>query len=583
MNIPVGQYLTLLSRYLRPQRSRLLLLSLLLTSSIALQLLGPQVLRAFIDGAMANTARAELIRLALLFIGVALVNQFMAAFARYVSENVGWTATNGLRNDLVAHCLSLDLSFHKARTPGELIERIDGDVTALSHFFSQFVIQLLSNLLLLLGVILLLFREDWRAGIALTLFALFALLLLSRVRNLAVPHMRAGREQSARVFGFLGERLGGTEEIRAAGAVPHTLNRFYQLLREWLPLNLRSALYGFTTLWSTTIFTFALGYALAFGLGAWLWRAGAITIGTVYLIFNYTELLRRPIEQIRTQMQELQQATASIGRVQELISVTTSLPDGPGTPIPAGPLPIQFDNLTFGYEAEESRVLRSIDLQIRPGRVVGLLGRTGSGKTTMARLLLRLYDPTEGAVRLGGVDLRQAKLQQLRRRVSLVSQDVQLFAASLRDNLTFFDPAVSDARITAALDQVGMGSWLRSLPQGLDTCLEANGGGLSAGEAQLLALTRVFLADPGLVILDEASSRLDPATEHLIERALDQLLKDRTGIIIAHRLATIQRADQILLLEEGQVLEYGDREALAADPHSRFHQLLQVGLEEVLA
>jgi len=215
--------------------------------------------------------------------------------------------------------------------------------------------------------------------------------------------------------------------------------------------------------------------------------------------------------------------------------------------------------------------------------VLGVLGRTGSGKTTLTRLLFRLYDPASGVLRLNRVDMRDIALAELRERVGLVTQDVQLFQATVRDNLTFFDRSIGDAQIQAVLQELGLGDWFRSLPNRLDTELAASGQGLSAGEAQLLAFTRVFLKNPGLVILDEASSRLDPATETLLERAVGQLLTHRTGIVIAHRLRTVQRADDILILDSGRVVEYGPREELARHPGSRFYHLLQTGLEEVLA
>jgi ATP-binding cassette subfamily B protein len=218
-----------------------------------------------------------------------------------------------------------------------------------------------------------------------------------------------------------------------------------------------------------------------------------------------------------------------------------------------------------------------ISLRLAPGRVLGLLGRTGSGKTTIARLLLRLYDPTGGEVRLGGLPVREASLADLRRRVALVTQEVQLFQGTVRDNVTLFDPAIPDERIIAALAGLGLTAWYRALPAGLDTELASGSGGLSAGEAQLLAFVRVFLKDPGLVILDEASSRLDPATEALLEEAVGRLLAGRTAIIIAHRLATVARADEILILEGGRISEYGARAELASEPTSRFARLLHTG------
>jgi len=194
---------------------------------------------------------------------------------------------------------------------------------------------------------------------------------------------------------------------------------------------------------------------------------------------------------------------------------------------------------------------------------------------------VRFYDPTSGVIRLGGVDARDLPIAELRGRVGLVTQDVQLFHASARDNLTFFNPAISDRRIFEVLEELGLAAWVRSLPMGLDTQIGPRA--LSAGEAQLLAFARVFFKDPGLVILDEASSRLDPATEQLVEHAVSALLRGRTAIIIAHHLTTVQRADEIMILDEGRVIEHGERVRLSADPASRFATLLRTGLEEVLA
>jgi ATP-binding cassette subfamily B protein len=232
-------------------------------------------------------------------------------------------------------------------------------------------------------------------------------------------------------------------------------------------------------------------------------------------------------------------------------------------------------------------VLTDITFTLPPGRVLGLLGRTGSGKSTLTKLLFRFYDPVTGAIRLGdgngrAYDIRDAQQAQLRRRIGLVTQEVQLFHATVRDNLTLFDDTIADERILQVIRELGLGNWFAALPAGLATRLDGNSG-LSAGEAQLLAFARVFLANPGLVILDEASSRLDPATEQLIEQAIDRLLAGRTGIIIAHRLATVQRADEIMILDGGHIGEYGLRLELAYNPNSRFYHLLQTGLEEAYA
>jgi len=580
MNVPLRQYYALLSSYLRPQIARVAALALLLFGGIGLQLVNPQIMRGFIDSARSDGPPEYLYRLALLFMGLAVLQQVVAIGTTYFGENVGWTATNFLRADLAEHCLGLDMRFHNTHTPGEMIERLDGDVTALSNFFSQFVIQVFGSAMLMLGVLVLLFREDWRVGLALTVFAVLAMAVLLRLRNIAVPHWTASREAHANLFGFLEERLSGTEDIRSAGAKPYVLLRFFQLMRDVMQKQIRAGLMV-NIMVNSGEMVFAVGTAAAFAVGAYVFEAGAVSIGTVYLIFNYTMMLIWPMQRITQQLQNLQLAAAGIVRIQGLLREQPTIADGDGPDLPPGPLTVEFRHVSFSYDSDEP-VLRDLDFHLEAGKVLGLLGRTGSGKTTITRLLFRLYEPQEGGIEVGGVPLGQTRLADLRRHVGMVTQNVQLFQASVRDNLTFFDPSIPDERLLAVIEELGLGSWFGSLPQGLDTELESAGGGLSTGEAQLVAFTRIFLQNPGLVILDEASSRLDPATEHLIERAVDRLMQGRTGIVIAHRLGTVQRADEIMILEEGRILEHGERHALVADPGSRFSGLLRTGLEEVL-
>jgi ATP-binding cassette, subfamily B, bacterial len=624
--VPLGRYVDLLGTYLRPQWPHVALLGGLLLGSIGLQLTFPQILRHFIDAAQAGADLGTLAGVALLYLGVALATQVVATGEAYVAASVGQIATNAMRSDLTLHCLRLDSDFHNARTPGELIERIDGDVGVLGNFFSRFVVDVLGNMLLLAAVLALLWGIDWRVGLAFSTVSLAGLAALRGLQPVPVRYRRAARQASAELYGFLEERLAGTEDIRSSGAVPYTMQRFFVRARAFLYAELKGRVAGHAV-GTIASFVITLCMVLSFVMGAYLFRRGEITLGTVFLLLSYTQLLRRPIEQLNRQAQDLANASASIARIKELFAERSALVDGP-LRLPPGPLSVEFDGVCFEYPDEGRRktddrrettddrrsgpfphvpsilrpssslVLHDVSFRLAPGRVLGLLGRTGSGKTTVSRLLFRLYDPAAGAVRLNGVDLRQARVEDVRRRVGVVTQEVQLFHASVRDNLTFFDKTVPDDRLLEVLRQLELWPWYASLPDGLDTKLAPNSGGLSAGEAQLLAFVRVFLEDPGLVILDEASARLDPATERRIERAIDRLLgrggaqpgaapytSRRTAVVIAHRLATIQRVDEILLLGNGRVLEHGSRAALAADPHSQFAALLRAGtgLEEVLA
>jgi ABC-type multidrug transport system fused ATPase/permease subunit len=578
--------------------------------------MNPLIMREFIDAAGAGGPREQLVQAAILFIIVALAHQLVSVSAAYVSEVVGWTATNALRTDLAEHCLHLDMSFHNAHTPGEMIERIDGDAMALTNFFSQFVIQVVGNALLMAGILVILYHIDWRVGLAISLFTVITIVVLARFGNIAVPHWKAERQASAELFGYLEERLAGTEDIRSSGAEAYVMRRFYVLMRTLMQRSLKAAMMV-NILLNSSILMFTVGTAAAFAVGAWLHREGSITLGTVYIIFHYTTMLDRPIRQLTRQIEDFQKAGAGIARIQELFDRQTRITDGDSNvTLPSGALSVAFEDVAFGYGEGEAAipdceepgargladppggeqpgavketVIQNVTFNLEPGTVLGLLGRTGSGKTTLTRLLLRLYDPDHGAIWIGqGMDterwdIRQVPLARLRQRIGIVTQNIQLFHASVRDNLSFFDESIADVRIQEVLRGLGLEAWLDSLPDGLDTPLESGGAGLSAGEAQLLAFARIFLQDPGVVILDEASSRLDPATERLIERAVDRLVRDRTAIIIAHRLDTVQRAGEIMILDGGRISEHGPRAALAGDPASQFYQLLQTGLEEMLA
>ena len=570
----------LLAEHLRPQTGSVILLAILLFGDLGLRLISPQIIRQFID-AVPTSNRQTLTYIAILFIMVSVSQQVLAVCVAYVSGNVTWGATNSLRSRLAQHCLYLDMNFHNSKTPGEMIERIDGDINALDNFFSQFVIQILGNVILMLGIVILLFVEDWRAGIGLLGFAILGLLIALHLRRVAIVHMKANREASANMFSFLEECLVGSEDIRSNRTVPYVLRRFYELTRSRLTKEMKSG-YMINILSTSSVLIGAIGNATALGIGAYLYQTSVFSIGTVYMLFHYTNMLSSPIGRITDQIEDLQRASASIERVSDLLAIQPALKSGREDTLPKGAFAAVFRNVTFGYVADEP-VLHKLNFVLQPGRALGVLGRTGSGKTTLARLLLRLYDPWEGQVYVGKTNVRHVDLSELRYRIAMVTQNVQLFQASIRDNLTLFDDRISDKRIHKVVSDLGLTDWLESLSSGLDTELAFDGGSVSAGEAQLLAFARVFLLKkPDMVILDEASSRLDPATEQYLEQAVERLINKRTVIVIAHQLATVQRVDDIMILNEGRIVEYGPREKLEADITSRFANLLSSDLEDVL-
>jgi len=585
--IALKQYWQLLVNYLTPHKGQVSLLAIASILNIAFKLINPQIVKYFLDSAEQAAPLEKLITAAVIFMGISLLSQVIQVVVTYLGENIAWLATNTLRADLALHCLKLDMSFHKKYKPGELIERLDGDVTQLANFFSQLVIQLTSNLLLIIGVLVILWVQEWSIGLSITLAVLIGMFVLDWLTKRTIPRWQAVREVEARLFGFLEEWLNGTEEIQTSGAKPYIMLRLFKVLRaRWKETLSAMRLHVLVAIVPMNVFM--LAYVAAHLLGNSLFRSSQITIGGLYVIFYYIDVLKGPVWEIRRQFEDLQRAAASINRIKELRREKPTILDGPGIPNLSGPLEVSFDHVTFQYDDDpDTDILKDIHFNIHPGKTLGLLGRTGSGKTTLTKLILRLHDPTNGAIKIGPADgtlydIRQSHQAKLRQQISMVTQDVQIFQVTVRQNLTMFDDTIPDDRITEVIKQVGLGDWFLTLPNGLDTHLEAGGSGLSAGESQLLAFGRVFLHNPGLVILDEASSRLDPATESHIDRAIAELLRERTGIIIAHRLATVHRADEIMILKGGHIAEHGPRPDLVANPDSLFSSLLRSGLEETL-
>jgi len=580
-------YAQFLARYLRPHAARTALLTICLFSSVGLQLYIPQIVRRFIDLAAGGVPSATLSLLAFTFLALALANQGFSVASTYLSADVGWSATNMLRADLFRHALGLDMAYHKDRTPGEMIERIDGDVSSVANFFSQFVVRVSSALLMTVGVLALLWRENWRVGFVLTLFTFAATAVLYWRRQIAVGPTREEREVTAQLFGFIEERLTGIDDIRANGAGKYVMHRFLEVQRGWFG-KAAHAWWLRSTIWMSMGILFATGYVLTLSLGIGLYLAGAVTLGTVYLFFNYMSMLEAPLDQITSQLQEFQRAAAGLRRVRELFDAERTVLDGYEEPQPRQAHRIEFEDVRFRYAGSsdgrrasqaDTDVLKGISFGLQPGETLGLIGRTGSGKTTLVRLLFRLYDSTEGRILIDGLDLKSTRIDALRQRIGLVTQDVQLFHGTVRDNITFFNRHIPDECIQSVIDRLGIHTWVKGLRQGLETPLEAAGSGLSAGESQLLAFVRVFLKEPGLIILDEPSSRLDPATERMLSRAIDRMLEERTGIIIAHRLETVERVDKIMVLAGGRIVEFGPRAALANDPASCYHALLEISAD----
>ena len=315
--------------------------------------------------------------------------------------------------------------------------------------------------------------------------------------------------------------------------------------------------------------------AVGLSVSAGLFRAGLLTLGTVWLVYRYSELIRGPLSALRAEMQQLQQAQAALIRIDELLAETNAAHAGTAR-LPAGACAVEFDRVSFSYVAG-APVLRGVKFTLAEGAVLGMVGSTGSGKSTIARLLSRMIELQDGDIRLGGVSVRDLAAAHLRQRVAVLPQETEVMPGSVRDNVALFDDSVSADAVAATFDRLGAGVWLRQLPDGVATEIGPGGRELSSGERQLIAIARILLREPSVVILDEPAARIDPATEALVRGALAQLLHGRTGLVIVHRRTTLELADEVALLEHGAIVERVPRADLEAGGPSRVRTFLAQG------
>lgn len=572
--------ISLLRKYLKPYIGQVVLLGFLLILYNGIQIANPQVIRFYIDAVFAETLDPKAILMAsLMYIGFSLIHRGIYIVVRYLSQNLAWATTNDLRVDLTNHCMNLDMTFHNQYKTGEMIERIDGDSSSLSEFFSTFSIYFFGSLILLIGVLTAVFIEKWVYGVFFLGFAFLALIAFYFVRNVSSPLWKKARESTTALFGHIEESVSGLEDIKGNGADEFLMKRFHEVSQTDFK-NKNKAMIVSRTYYAINVTMRAILNIGILVISHYLAAFLDTDPGVIYLLLTYGTNLLWPLRLLLWQIEQLQNSLANIERINEFFEIETKIIDDGETVFPEGKVSLAFDNLDFGYS--ENLVLKDISFNLEPGRKIGLVGQTGSGKTTLARLVFRLYDPKSGKIRVNGINTKNFPLKELRSNVAYVTQDVELFKASIRDNVTFFDKEIPEEIILDIFKDIGLEKWYNDLPNGLETIILSDECGLSAGEEQLLALTRAFLKNPKIVVLDEASSRLDPATERQIEIALEKLLHGRSAIIIAHRLTTLHKVDDVLILSNGEILEYGTREELAKNPKSEFSQLLQKGIEEVL-
>jgi ATP-binding cassette, subfamily B, bacterial len=569
----------LFASLLRPHRRAIAIYALFLAIATALPLLAAIVLQRFVNAATRRAPTRELAVLAAIYALLGLITAAFTVAVVWRATALAWRITDGVRHDLAEQVLASDLSFHRDHTRGDLVSRADDDVSSMAIFLAQFVARTIGiGVLALASTVTLAFLQPILAG-PFFVGMVMVLAVLWTQRNGALVEAMEEREAKAKVSGLIEERIAGADDIVTLGAGAHSVGKLAERSERVVrATRLRAGVQMRVN--GTVKVSLVLCELLMLTWGGFLLHRGAINIGAVVLGVRFASAIRSPVEHLTWRLQEVQGATGSATRILGLMKLRKTYPERIAR-LPSGPLALHFNDVSLTYDDGDDSVLSHVTLCVHEGRSLGLVGKSGSGKTSLGRLALRLLEPTAGSVVLGGVDMQVLDEVDLRDRVTSIPQDVQLFPGSVRENVTMFS-AHSDKLVVAALKSVGLDGWLEDQPDGLNAQLLARhgGSGLSAGEAQLIALARALVRNPHVVVLDEATSRIDPVTQERIQKATSQLLKGRTSIVIAHRLETLSICDDIAVLEDGCVVEFGPREELAANAESRFARLLKSSLAE---
>jgi len=563
--------------YLGPYWRRLIVTSVLLILSTGLGLLPPLFQRQIVDEVIGARNLSRLVTLVVIMIGVYAAGGLVDFGDQYLRHTVGERFLFDLRVRIYAYLQRLSLSFFERTSTGELMSRVTSDVNALEQFVTHGVILTTVDLLRLVGASAVLLVLDWRLALVVLIPVPIIAVGLRQFNRYSRPIYRRVRDRLGDISARLQDDLAGIRVVQAFGQEDAELERFRTVSEKYYHERVR-AIRAWSTFFPAMYFVSAVGGVLVLGFGARMVVGGQISLGTLVAFLAYIASFYDPLRRLTEVDNTFQQAIAAGERIFELLDEEPDVQDAPDAIELAGVKgDVVFDDVHFGY-GDGDEVLHDIEFHMAPGQVIALVGPSGAGKTSIANLLCRFYDPAHGRILVDGHDLCQVKLESLRRHVAVVLQDTFLFNATVRENLLYGKPDAGDEEIIAAARAAYAHEFVAQMPSGYDTEIGERGVKLSGGQRQRLALARAILADPRILILDEATSSVDAEAEYLIQQALEGVMKGRTSLVIAHRLSTIRNADKIIALEGGRIREIGNHGELLARG-GLYSQLYQRQLE----
>jgi ATP-binding cassette subfamily B protein len=557
-------------RLLRPYRRSVIIATIVLVGQTACILAGPALVGYGIDSGLNRHDAGALNLAAGLYLGVALLALVLGRQVVWLVSRIAETFLQDLRTGVFRHLLTLGMDFFEREKTGQLVARMTSDIDAMQDLVSQGLVSIAQNALLFVGAVIAIILLSPLLALC-TLVLVPPLFLASawfrRESNRAYLTVR---DRIGTNLATLQEGLAGVRVVQAFSRERAWTRRFYNTNEAQFDAHMETVRIA-SRYFPLIEFTGVVGIALIIGLGGWFNAMGwGVTIGTIAAFVLYLNSLFEPIQQLSQQYNTVQSAAAGLHKVYSLLDTTTTISESSGAVALPANGSLEVDHVSFAYGArgvpsgDGDLVLHDVTLRVEPGERLALVGPTGAGKSTLAKLLVRFYDPADGMVSFGGVDLRDADLGSLRERIVVVPQEGFLFAGTVRDNIRIGRPDAGAAAIDGAIDALGLRERFDALPEGLDTEVRERGSRLSAGERQLVSLVRAALADPAVLVLDEATSNLDPGTEQAVERALERLTVGRTVVIVAHRLSTAARADRVAVVDDGRLVELGSHDELVA-------------------
>jgi ATP-binding cassette, subfamily B, multidrug efflux pump len=522
--------------------------------STGMDLIPPWLIRYGIDNFIIEGIAGYLWILGLIMVGTALLKGLFDFIKSYMSEYIAQNIVHDLRVKLYKHLNNLSFSFYDLSRTGDLMSRITADADVLRSFFGRVSLYISSNILTIIGILIIMMIWDYRLGILyilmLPLMIFGMIVYATRVR----PMFRKVRRKFAGLTHLVQENFVGIEVIKLFGSEREEEKKFNRQNQEYININIDAA--RVSALWNPYVnFFMGLGTALIIWYGGRLVINRIISLGTLAGFISYIAMLLRPVRQTGMMINLSSQALAAAERIFEIMDITPEVIDSPDAcELPQIKGSVEYRNVSFSYE-KGKEVLHNINLKVEPGQMVAIVGPTGSGKSTLINLLPRFYDPDQGQILVDGHDIKKVTVNSLRRQIGIVLQHTFLFGASIRENISYGRPEASMKEIIKSAKIAQIHDFIESLPLGYETPVGERGVNLSGGQKQRLAMARVLLTDPALLILDEPTSSIDAETEYRMQEAMKEVIKNRTTFVIAHRLWTVQNADQIIVIKNGEIAE----------------------------